>query len=236
MDLIEAQKSESRARYARGGKYASWAIPRRMWVSGVGGWATKDDEGWHCFWAPRLAFSRWSRAYLYRYHRHGRRFKLGLVSRSFDVEHLGVEIANFYWRTALRWLGRTFVNWKSRKLWFGIVSMVVGVLVARGVISDAQADTLTEMILTLLAVFIPFGVYTVGNVVEKFADAKRSMSEAAKIQASGNVLDDQDKKALATAFMAGQKALAEQAEKGKTNVDLAALTGANIAFQKLFRK
>lgn len=221
MDLVKDLVEAGRERYRRGGPYAAWAIPRRMWVSGIGGLATRDDEGWHCFAAWPLKWGRWSRAYFYRYHRHGWRFKLGLVVRDWDVELLGWGIAKSECLRVLNRVRRNFVNWKSRKLWFGIVSMILGVMVAKGVISDAQADTMTEMILTLLAVFIPFGVYTAGNVAEHFAANKR--------------LDNEDKAALANMVKQGQAALSEKQKKEGGGFDVGTLLGGLISLHKIFK-
>ena len=64
-------------------------------------------------------------------------------------------------------------NWKSRKLWAAIVSLVVALLVSSGILGEAQGDQLGEMILAVLGIF---GLYTLGNVGEHFAASRSKLS------------------------------------------------------------
>ena len=70
-------------------------------------------------------------------------------------------------------------NWKSRKLWAAIVTLLVMLLVSAGVIGEIEGEMLGEMILAVLGIF---GLYVAGNVGEHLAarGAKLTLTETEK--------------------------------------------------------
>lgn len=112
-------------------------------------------------------------------------------------------------------------NWKSRKLWGGIVALIVGLLVATGSMGETQAEELGSTLLYILGIF---GLYVAGNAAEHAATRGTRLT-----------MNDMEKDVLARALAEAQAKVASPKEEDKDWTDttgkiLKAVAGKLIPF------